>query len=65
MVHSEARTRFDDVTKNQPSNTWISWANIQMLLFPLSRDKVMVEPGTAISVSAQFGSLFLHVFGTT
>ena len=26
--------------KNQPSNTWISWVNIQMMNFPLSREKV-------------------------
>ena len=58
MVHSIARTRFDDVTKNQPSNTWISWVNIQILYFSLSREKVMVELGTAISVSFQFGRLF-------
>ena len=43
VVHSEARTRFDDVTKNQPSNTWISWVNIQMLYFPLSREKVWLS----------------------
>ena len=58
VVHSEARTRFDDVTKNQPSNTWISWVNIQMLYFPLSQETVMVELGTAISVSVRFGRLF-------
>ena len=44
--------------KNQPSNTWISWVNIQMLCFPLSREKVMVELGTAISISVRFGRLF-------
>ena len=54
MVHSEARTRFDDVTKNQPSNTWISWVNIHMSYFLMS----MVEPGTADTVSVRFGRLF-------
>ena len=54
MVHSEARTIFDDITKNQPSNTWISWVNAQMLYFRLSREKVTVDPGTAISVSDRF-----------
>ena len=65
MVHSEARTRFDDVTKNyknQPSNTWISWVNIEMLYFPLSREKEMVELSTSIRVSVRFGCLFLHAF---
>ena len=38
VVHSEARTMFDDITKNQPSNTWISWVNAQMLYFRLSRE---------------------------
>ena len=58
MVHSEARTRFDDVTKNQPSITWISWIDIQMLYFPLIQEKVMVELGIAIGVSIRFGRLF-------
>ena len=58
MVRSEGRTRFDDVAKNQPSNTWISSVNIQMLYFPLSREKVMAELGIAISVSVRFGRLF-------
>ena len=39
------------------SNTWISWINAQLLYF-LSREKVMVEPGTAISVSARSCRLF-------
>ena len=25
LVHSEARTRFDDINKHWPSNTWIIW----------------------------------------
>ena len=54
MFHSEARTIFDDITKNQPSNTWISWVNAQMLCFRLSREYVTVDPGTAISVSDRF-----------
>ena len=58
VVHSKARTGFDKVTKNQPSNTWISWVNIQKLYFPLSREKVMVELGIAISVSVRFGRIF-------
>ena len=69
MVHSEAISRFDDVTKkttkNQPSNTLISWVNIEMLYFTLSRERMMVELSTAISVSVRFGNLFLHAFGTT
>ena len=39
VVQSEARTWVDNVTINQPLNTWISWVNIQMLYFPLSRKK--------------------------
>ena len=58
MVHSEARTRFDNVIKNQLSNSWISWVNIQMLYFPLSQERVMVELGIAISDSIGFGHLF-------
>ena len=58
MVHSEARTIFDDITKNQPSNTWISWVNAQMLYFRLSREYVTVDPGTAISVSDRFCRIF-------
>ena len=58
MVHSEARTIFDDITKNQPSNTWISWVNAQMLYFRLSREYVTVDPGTAISVSDRFCCIF-------
>ena len=58
MVHSEARTIFDDSTKNQPSNTWISWVNAQMLYFRLSREYVTVDPGTAISVSDRFVVFF-------
>ena len=50
MVHSEVRTIFDDITKNQLSDTWISWVNAQMLYFRLSREYVTVDPGTAISV---------------
>ena len=57
MVHSEARTRFDDITKNRPSNSRISWKNAQMLCFPLSRENVPVELGTAISPSVRFGRL--------
>ena len=58
MVHSEARTIFDDITKNQPSNTWISLVNAQMLYFWLSREYVTVDPGTAISVSNRFCRIF-------
>ena len=58
MVHSEARTIFDDITKNQPSNTWISWVNAQMLYFRLSREYVTVDPRTAISVSDRFAVFF-------
>ena len=42
------------ILQKKPLNTWISWINIQMLYFPLSREKVMVELGTAISVSVLF-----------
>ena len=44
------------------SNTWTSWVNAQLLYFLLSREKVMVEPGTAISVSARSCRLF-DVYG--
>ena len=64
MVHSEAKTIFDDITKNQPSNTWISWVNAQMLYFRLSQEQVTVDPGTAISVSDRFFRIFLHAIGT-
>ena len=61
MVHSETRTIFDDITKNQPSSTWISWVNAQMLYFRLSREYVTVDPGTAISVSDRFCLFFLDM----
>ena len=61
MVHSEARTIFDDITKNQPSNTWISWVNAQMLYFRLSREYVTVDLGTAISVSDRFLPYFFYM----
>ena len=35
-----------------------------MLYFPLSQEKVMVEPGTAISVTVHFGRLFCYAFCT-
>ena len=44
------------------TNTWISWVNVQLLCFFLSREKVTVEPGTAISVSARSCRLF-DVYG--
>ena len=67
MVHLEARTIFDDITKNQPSSTWISWVNVQMLYFRLSREYVTVDPGTVISVQIDFAVFFytqsaLHAF---
>ena len=34
LVYSVARTRFDS-TKNQTSNTWISWSNMQMFYFSI------------------------------
>ena len=58
MFHSEARTIFDDFTKNQPSNTLIYWVNAQMLYFRLSREYVTVDPGTAISVPDRFCRIF-------
>ena len=42
--------------------TWISWVNAQLLCFYKSREKVKVEPGTAISVTARSSSLF-DVYG--
>ena len=58
LDHSEATRLLDDITKNQPSNCWISWINAQMLSFQLSRENVLVQPGTAISISVRFGRLF-------
>ena len=40
LVHSVARTIFDDSTKNQTSNTWISWSNIcKCCIFSLPEPK--------------------------
>ena len=39
LVFSVARIRFDDITKNQSSNTWISLLNMQILNFPLCQVK--------------------------
>ena len=35
LILSKARTRCDDMTKNQPSNNFISLFNVQILYFPL------------------------------
>ena len=40
------------------SNTWIPWVNAQLLCFYKSREKVTVEPDTAISVTARSSRLF-------
>ena len=53
-----------NILKNQPSNTWISWVNAQMLSFLLSREKVLVEPGSATRISVRYGHLFWHMFGS-
>ena len=45
-VHSETRTRLDNLTKIQTSNTWISSWNAQMLHFPLCQEKVTGMPRT-------------------
>ena len=58
VVHSEATTRFDDITKNQPWNCWISWIKEKKNSFQLSQENVLVQPGTEISISFQFGRLF-------
>ena len=46
------------ILQNQHSSTWISWVNVQMLSFMLSRGNVLVEPGTEISISVRFGRFF-------
>ena len=43
MVHSEARTRLDNLTKIQSSNAWISSWNAQILHFPLCRESVLTR----------------------
>ena len=48
VVHSEARTRLDNLTKIQSSNAWISSWNAQMLHFPLCRESVLGMPRTEI-----------------
>ena len=40
VIHSEARTRLDNLTKILSSNAWISSWNVQMLHFPLCRESV-------------------------
>ena len=40
LVLSVAITRFDDSTKNQTSNTCVSWLKMQTLYFPLCWGKV-------------------------
>ena len=44
VVHSEARTRLDNLTKIQSSNAWISSWNAQMVHFPLCRESVLGMP---------------------
>ena len=57
LVLSVGRTRFDDSTKNETystknetSNTCISWLNMQILYFSLCRVKVTVERRIEICV---------------
>ena len=61
VVHSEARTRLDNLTKIQSSNAWISSWNVQMLHFPLCWESVLGMPRIEI---VQYGLLFWHTFGT-
>ena len=49
LVHSEARTRFDDIDKPQPSNTLVT-----TVVFSIKPRKMMVGPGT---VSVRLGRL--------
>ena len=56
MVHSEARTRLDNMTKIQSSNAWISSWNAQMLHFPLCRESVLGMP--RIEIEFEFDMVF-------
>ena len=56
MVHSEARTRLDNLTKTQSSNAWISSWNAQMLHFPLCRESVLGMP--RIEIELEFDMVF-------
>ena len=56
MVHSEARTRLDNLTEIQPSNAWISSCNAQMVHFPLCRESVTGMP--RIEIEFEFDMVF-------
>ena len=56
MVHSEARTRLDNLTKIQSSNAWISSWNAQMLHFPLCRESVLGMP--RLGIEFEFDMVF-------
>ena len=63
-VHSEARTRLNNLTKIQSSNAWISSWNVQMVHFPLCRESVLGMPRIEIEFWVWYGLLFWHKFGT-
>ena len=56
VVHSEARTRFDSLTKLQSLNAWISSWNVQMLHFLLCRESVLRMP--RIEIEFEFDMVF-------
>ena len=56
MVHSESRTRLDNLTKIQSSNAWISSWNAQMLHFPLCEESVLGMP--RIEIEFEFDMVF-------
>ena len=56
VVHSEARTRLDNLTKIQSSNAWISSWNVQMLHFPLCWESVLGMP--RIEIEFEFDMVF-------
>ena len=56
MVHSEAGTRLDNLTKIQYSNAWISLWNAQMLHFPLCRESLLGMP--RIETAFEFDMVF-------
>ena len=59
LVHSVVKTKFDDSIKNQTSNTWISWSNMQMLYFSIVPRKGDVW---AVNFNVRLNMMWLSVF---
>ena len=62
VVHSEARTRLDNLTKIKSSNAWISSWNAQMLHFPLCRESALRMPRIETELSSIWSPVLAYVW---